>query len=73
MKVGIPNRFKQFNPEGPDTLILHVIWCKNCCGIFAVETWNKDTACPLCNDNAIKDYETGYYMDWDIRKGEKVK
>lgn len=73
MKVEITNRFKRFNPDGPDMLMLHVIWCKNCCGIFAVKTWDKDTPCPLCNDNAIKDYETGDYVDWNIRGGERIE
>jgi predicted Zn-ribbon and HTH transcriptional regulator len=75
MNVQIQNRFKKFNPDAPDVLNLRVIWCKNCCAVFAVETWNRDTACPLCSDNAIKEYEMDgneEYLDYDIRKGGRT-
>ena len=68
MKVQIPNRFKKFNPDGPDTLSLHIIECKNCTLILAVDRWEKDTPCPLCGDNAIRDYETLEYLDEDINE-----
>jgi len=66
MIIEIPNRYKKFNPELEDTIKLTVIECKNCGMVFAVERWKVDTACPLCGDNAIRDYETLEYLDHDI-------
>ena len=66
MIIEVPNRYKKTNPDAENIIRLTVIECKNCSLVIAVERWKIDTVCPLCGDNAIRDYETLGFLDYDI-------
>ncbi len=61
MRLYIPSKYQ----KGRE-ICLTVLECSNCLLNFAVSRWGKDTPCPLCGDNATRDYMTNKYITKDI-------